>query len=96
MKNEFINFPSMKLKVIPNAYDSFFDKIKFSISNTKTKNILYLSNLMESKGITYFLKAIENLLEIYKDLNVTIAGKFLGDHLKSKKQIEKRILLFIQ
>lgn len=87
MKKEFVDFPQMKLEVVANAYDTNFDFSKISFS--KSKNLLYLSNIMASKGILEFLDAADILLKENTDLTISIAGDFIGDHLKKKSQIKK-------
>jgi len=92
MKKEFVDFPQMKLEVIPNAYEANFDFSK--IIFPKPKNILYLSNIMASKGILEFLDAAYILLKENSDLTISIAGDFIGDHLKKKSQIQKIFYLY--
>lgn len=86
MKKEFVDFPQMKLEVVPNAYETNFEFSK--ISFPKPKNILYLSNVMASKGILEFLVAADILLKENTDLTISIAGGFIGDHIKKKSQIK--------
>lgn len=86
MKNEYVNFPKMKIVVVPNAFDENFDRIDFKPN--LSKNIIYLSNLMASKGILEFLKAAGKILDEFSDSIITIAGKFIPDHLLNVKEVE--------
>lgn len=86
MKDQFKDFPNVKLEVIPNAIGKDFEnqKIKFP----KNKRLLYLSNLMASKGIIEYLNAAKQLLRIDESIHIDIAGAFIGDCKKSKKEIK--------
>lgn len=85
MRDQFEYFPDLKLKVVPNAVDDIFDNI--SPNFPKKQSILYLSNIMASKGIIEFMKASKILLKNNKKIEINIAGGFLGDHLMSKSKI---------
>lgn len=86
MKDQYSDFPSMKVIAIANCYskelDSFEGKYK------KRKQILYLSNLMASKGIFEFLKACEVILDQNTEFIVKIAGSPFTDSLMDKKTIK--------
>ena len=84
MQQEFKEFPKMGLKVIPNAYTSDFETLQPKFPKSLT--LLYLSNLMRSKGIIEFLDASEILLNESIDLKINIAGQFLSDHLNSHQE----------
>lgn len=87
MKSQFACFPGMEVKVIPNSYPPEFSHIEVELSKKK-KQLTFLSNLMESKGVLVFLKALDSILSFRKDLIVKIAGSPMGDHLSSAKEIE--------
>lgn len=91
MKNEFIDFPNMRIDVVPNAFDFSFNNIRVKLP--KPKNILFFSNLMASKGIIYFLEASKILLDLNKEVTINIAGNFVSDHLKKAYQIKKDFYL---
>ena len=86
MKNEFKYFPNMSLEVVPNCYDNNFNN--FNPSKFTLSNIIFLSNIMKSKGIIQFLDASEILLKENKSIKVFIAGGFLKDEFCSKKRIK--------
>jgi glycosyltransferase involved in cell wall biosynthesis len=87
MKKEFVDFPHMKTIVVSNAYNAEFNQLK--VPFPKPCNLLYLSNIMASKGILVFLEAAFDLLKNNQNLTIKIAGAFLGDHLKNKSQIKQ-------
>lgn len=88
MKQEFVDFPEMKIRTIFNCYSDSLNLGK--LFYTKKKQLLYLSNLMKSKGILEFLQACDILLEKYPDLSVKIAGSPLADSSISKKDIQNK------
>lgn len=86
MKEQYAQFPNMNLEVVPNCYDPIYEN---AIIDFKVKSgILYLSNIMYSKGIIDFLDSLYVVLS-NSNSDVYIAGKFLEDELKTKDEIEK-------
>lgn len=86
MKDEFSDFKEMKIKTIPNFYMQDLEiEVDFS---KKQKQVVYLSNLMKSKGIFEFLDAIESLLELDPNVIFKIAGAPLADDFMSSKEVE--------
>lgn len=90
MRSEFSIFKSMKVYVVPNAYSSDLDTCpeKKNNQNTDRFKILYLSNIVKSKGIIHLLKACEDLFEKHNNIELNIAGTFIGDHLASPKEVK--------
>lgn len=90
MKKEFVSFPNMKLQVVHNCYGHDFDETKRnSIKQPKKIHILYLSNLLKSKGILEFLDAAENICSKRNDIKFVIAGKPMGDQFWKVEEIKK-------
>lgn len=88
MENEFSDFPKMKIVVIPNCYSKDMDMLPLvKEQNEKEVRLLYLSNIMKSKGILYLLEATESLFEKYSCLKLDIAGSFMDDSFSNKKNI---------
>ena len=87
MKKEFEDFPKMHITVIPNAVGHAFDRVQPTFP--KSKKVLYLSNLLASKGIFEYLEAAEQLLLTQTDININIAGDFVSDHLMSARQVKE-------
>lgn len=88
MKDQFQAFPKMKLLVVPNAISKELQNLK--IEFPKEKRILFLSNIMASKGIIEFLTASNQLLKDDKSLRIDIAGDFIKDNYLTKNQIKKK------
>ena len=86
MKKEYDFFTKMKIVVIPNAFDENFNRIDYKPN--LSKKIIYLSNLMASKGILEFVKAAAKILDKFSDSEIIIAGKFISDHLMTIKEVE--------
>ena len=84
MKAQFSDFTNMKIEVIENCYSTEMDSYKVDFE-AKNKQILYLSNLIYSKGIFIFLEAAEQLLKEDLDIIIKIAGLPMGDDFISEK-----------
>ena len=76
-------------KVNPNCYSPDYSSFKMDFSKKKTQ-IIFLSNLLYSKGIFLFLKAISKLLKIHDDLVVKIAGLPMADEYMSVKEVRTK------
>lgn len=88
MKYNFSYFPKMKIRVIANSYSKELDKLPLRKElNESTITLLYLSNIMKSKGIIYLLDAFKRLVN--NDVQLIIAGDFIGDYLASEKEIRQ-------
>lgn len=95
MRNEFSDFPAMKIRVIGNSYEKLFDmqddtllQQQFRVS-PNIPGVIYLSGLMKSKGILEFLEACEVVLQHRRDVTFTIAGFPCSDNFMGKKAIAK-------
>lgn len=88
-----IALPNMKKFVIPNCYNIEFDKISWRDKNVCSENnvvnILFISLLMESKGIIHALKVFEMVARQVPNVNFNIVGDFRGDYLKSEMEIKR-------
>ena len=88
MKQQFSSyFPKMRLEVVPNFYENILDQIQRKETSKETR-ILYLSNIMKSKGILDLLDAFQLLMQRY-NLSLTIAGDFIGDYLMNKSDTKE-------
>ncbi len=87
MKSQFDNFSKMEIEVVTNCYPKELDSYEI-IWEKKKEQLLYLSNLMESKGILYFLDAVSVILVNRPELIVKIAGVPMGDYISSSIEIE--------
>lgn len=85
MREQFSDFPNMKIAVIENCYSSAMDGITLDFE-AKNKQVLYLSNLIHSKGIFIFLEAAQQLLKEDLDVIIKIAGLPMEDDFMSEKE----------
>lgn len=93
MKDQLIDFPNTEIKVIANAYSESFSDISFDkLVRLKSKNgieIVFLSNIMCSKGILIFLDSLYEVLSSNKKIKVKIAGQIMGDYLMDGDAMKK-------
>lgn len=85
MKEQFSDFPNMKIEVIENCYSTEMDGFKVDFEG-KNKQILYLSNLIHSKGVFVFMEAAQQLLKEDSDIIIKIAGVPINDDVMSEKE----------
>lgn len=89
-----IRVPYMKNVVLPNCYDKVFDEITWTQKKLKIKlgevNILFISFLMESKGIFIALEVFERLGIEYPHLRFNVAGDFRTDYLSSSLDVKTK------
>jgi glycosyltransferase involved in cell wall biosynthesis len=92
-----ITVPLMKKVVLPNCFDKVFDNITWSDkilkSNTRVVNILFISFLMESKGIFTALEVFERLALDYSHLRFNVAGEFRTDYLMSSSDVKEKFFI---
>jgi len=81
-------FPDSRVEVLWNSYDLSLDDITDK-KKSPIIHLLYLSNIMKTKGIIELLKAYSALHEKYSSLHLDIAGHFVGDRSCNKKSIER-------
>lgn len=93
MRDQFVDFPKMKIEIVRNSYPKIFEENKgiinaFEKNSKEFINITYLSNIMYSKGIIIFLDVCAKLLDKNVNIKIAIAGKVMGDSYKSEKEIK--------
>ena len=88
MKAQFIDFPNMRLEVVTNFYDRDLNE-QLEKKDTKTTNLLYLSNIMKSKGIFELIDAFEELCKKYDNIYLSIAGGFIADEYMSIEEVKE-------
>ena len=97
MKQDFIRFPKMKVFTVWNSYSNIFNS---SIEESKAPiTILYLSNIMATKGVMEFLASAKEVLSNNYQVKYLIAGSFFSDEKESEISIKEmfyRELLKIQ
>ena len=84
---EFVNDIDLKIRVVPNGLPSenLNDSSPKKISNKEPLRILYLSNLIPSKG---YLDVLESCRILFYDQHIPIRGDFCGAFVK---QILKKV-----
>ena len=91
MKVQFKDFESMKVEVVPNFYDIELD-VKLFEKEKNRINIVYLSNIMKSKGIFELIEAFEELSRKYNNIYLNIAGGFLADEYMDIEEIKNKFI----
>lgn len=91
MKDQFQNFPNMNIQVVSNFYDQELDK-PLAMKEIGKINILYLSNIMKSKGIFELIDAFEDLSSRHEDVYLNIAGGFIADEYMNINEIKEKFL----
>ena len=85
--------PDERIVVVPNGLNEEPFKKQNSISQTKFKNhihILFLSNLIKSKGYFDVIKAIPQVIKNHNNVKFIFAGEFRGNY-KEKIEVFKYI-----
>ena len=88
MEEQFDIFQSMKKVVVSNSYSKELDSLPtIKESNSNILNLLYLSNIMQSKGIINLLKACDSLFYKYDNIVLNIAGQIQSDSISTFDEI---------
>ncbi|MBN1221850.1 MAG: glycosyltransferase family 4 protein [Candidatus Aminicenantes bacterium] len=89
MKDQLLPFfPGMRVEVVPNFYAEDFER-DVKKRSSSVRGLLYLSNIMMSKGIFDLLGAFKNICHDFKDVRLSIAGDFVADELMSESEVRK-------
>jgi glycosyltransferase involved in cell wall biosynthesis len=89
MKEQFSDFKDMKVEVVSNFYDKELDE-KFVEKDTNKINLVYLSNIMSSKGIFELIEAFEELSRKYDNIYLNIAGGYIADEYMSIDEVKEK------
>ena len=81
--------PEAKLSVVPNGIDMAFDNISQEESDKHRFTVLFLSNLVQTKGFWDVLHSIQNVAKHHSDVKYIFAGAWLNDN--DKADCEKHI-----
>ena len=85
MKEQYDMFDNMQVVAVDNG--CAFPKIIPDFNDKKHKQILYLSNVMYSKGITFLIDAVDIIKKQGIDIKLVITGNILGDNYMSKNEM---------
>lgn len=94
MKSEFADFEkTMKVIEVPNFYDPILGDYLFETTENLNKKLrlLYFSNLMYTKGILEVLQAFKELKKAGLNVELYIAGRYMGDNQMSVSDIKKEV-----
>ncbi|MDA9214559.1 glycosyltransferase family 4 protein [Planktomarina temperata] len=87
MEQNFLKYKGTK-EIVSN-FASILPEVTKNFPSMSEVNILYLSNVLYSKGILYLIDAIDHLVsDESKEIHLYIGGDFMGDEYYSKTQIE--------
>lgn len=89
MQDQFSDFPNMRIEVVENCYSTKMDRYEIDFK-AKKKQVLYLSNLMYSKGVFFLMEAAQQLLVQDLDLTIKIAGLPMTDDFMSEKEVSHK------
>lgn len=92
MKSQFEGFDNMKIEVVNNFFDQEVQtkpvESNPDVVNSREIRLLYLSNIIMSKGILDLLKAFDILCETRNNIDLYIAGSFMGDDYLSSNEVQ--------
>jgi glycosyltransferase involved in cell wall biosynthesis len=89
MRAQFSDFPDMKVEVVPNFYDKDLGKKLVEKEENKI-NLVYLSNIMNSKGIFELIEAFESLCKKHNNIYLNIAGGYIADEYMSIDEVREK------
>lgn len=91
MKEQYDMYTKMNVVSIANFFTPFVKESQSRcLVKKETISILYLSNIMESKGIFYLIDAVDKLIEIGLKVELNIAGVAVGDEISDKEEVYRK------
>jgi glycosyltransferase involved in cell wall biosynthesis len=88
MKDQFSDFPNMKVEVISNSASIELEQYLLKKKYDSKIRVLYLSNLMRSKGVLELLEASKILLQNNENIEFHFAGDFMSDSNMNQREIK--------
>lgn len=89
MMEQYADYPHMKVKVVPNFFEPVSRRTRSRVSEGPLK-ILYLSNIMYSKGIFNLMEAVSFLVKDGYKVRLDIAGDVFDDSFMSLEDTRAR------
>lgn len=86
MKSSFERFPGMRIEIVFNCYGKEFERSNVGLKEDLT--VLYLSNIMMSKGILDFMASAKEVMSRFSHVKYIIAGSFVSDEIYTRDEIE--------
>ena len=87
MKTEFTAFPMIQLVVVSNSSESYESLAPFT--NNETLRILFMSNIIKSKGIFELMSAVSDIHRDGVCITLDIAGSFVADEYLDQNEVER-------
>ncbi len=78
MREQFRDFPNMRVEIVPNFYDEELE-VSLITKSRKKVNFVYLSNIMMSKGVFELIESFKDISADYDHVSLSIAGEFMSD-----------------
>ncbi len=91
MKKQFRDLEDMQIEVVSNFYDKELDDTIVEKEKDKI-NLVYLSNIMSSKGIFELIGAFDELSKRYDNIYLNIAGGFIADEYMSIEVVKHKFI----
>ncbi|MBQ4799521.1 glycosyltransferase family 4 protein [Pseudoalteromonas sp. MMG006] len=91
MRDQFQDFQNMTVEVVPNFYDNSLNE-SLENKNINEINLVYLSNIMCSKGIFDLISAFKLLATKYTNVHLYIAGGYIADKYMGCAEIKDKFL----
>ncbi|EHI1013667.1 glycosyltransferase family 4 protein, partial [Escherichia coli] len=88
MVEQYAIYNKMKVSVVTNCYSGPVSTF-YKQERLKGLKILYLSNVMYSKGVFHLIRAVKSLVKEGYDLSLVIAGEILSDEFLNQQAAEK-------
>lgn len=90
MRTQFVDFPHIATYVVNNC--SSLNEALFSKNHLNGSfKILYLSNLMKTKGVLELVQAVKELNNDGRNIKLHLAGKFLSDNEMDYTELETKL-----
>lgn len=88
---QYDRYPEMHTRAVPNFFDENIAHMQFEKALSGTLHVIFLSNLMHSKGFLVAAKAIKILDQEGMDVKLSLCGSPIGDHKMSQAQVEQSV-----
>lgn len=86
---QYARYPQMRMRAIANFFDEDIARMTLRKALSGTLNVIFMSNLMHSKGFLVAAKAIDILVQEGADVKLFLCGTPIGDHEMSKAEVVK-------
>lgn len=99
MSDQFAMFENLKIHTVANFFEDdigHLQNFKIPPQNPAKVRLLFLSNLMKTKGILLLLEAFSELQKSYPEVKLDIAGYFIGDYEMSKSTLKNEFFKLLK